>query len=160
MAYKRRELMETLSAESSSEGVLSDENDDSEPKNENVGVVDSSVPEPSEGVGRTNVAFRAAGGLIFPGLDRGRTLWAEDNYQSSLVLKTVPVPLGGFFTNGVAGEKLRHKVWEQRVYNVCMLVVGQCDSVRYAKKPRRKPGIILNVFISGFGVFLSSSPTR
>lgn len=114
--------METLSATSSSDGVLSDEKDNSQPKNENVGVVDSSVPEPSEGGGGTKVAFRAAGGLVFPGLDRGRTLWAEDNYQSSLVLKTVPVPLGGFFTNGVAGEKLPKTAWEQRVYNVCMLV--------------------------------------
>lgn len=66
-----------------------------------VGVVDTASP-PEDG-GDT-AAFRAAGALMFPGLDRGRTLWGEDNYQSALLQKTVPVPLGGFYVNGVVGE--------------------------------------------------------
>lgn len=62
-----------------------------------VGVVDSSLSKGAAGV------FRAAGALMFPGLDRGRNLWEEDSYQSLLLHKTVPVSLGGFFSNGVAG---------------------------------------------------------
>lgn len=97
--------METLastSAAGASEG--GDETGDTEETNQNVGVVDSAVSSstPDAGPGQP-VPFRAAGALIFPGLDRGRTLWEEDHFQSSSVLKTVPVPLGGFFTNGVAG---------------------------------------------------------
>lgn len=97
--------METL-ASTSAVGA-SDEADESDVKqtNQNVGVVDSVVLSPSETDPGQPVPFRAAGALIFPGLDRGRTLWEEDHFQSSSVLKTVPVPLGGFFTNGVAGDR-------------------------------------------------------
>ena len=98
--------METLAASSSDESseVVESANDNGIPPGDtrNVGLVDSGVPGESPEAGGKK-AFRAAGTLIFPGLDRGRTLWEEDNYQSSLVTKTVPVPMGGFFTNGVAG---------------------------------------------------------
>lgn len=108
LAYKRRELMETLSASPAEgeSGVGRKTGDvDRQPdegESNNVGLVDSGVP----GKSYTDkmLAFRASGTLMFPGLDRGRTLWEEDNYQSSLVTKTVPVPLGGFFSNGVAGR--------------------------------------------------------
>ncbi|CAM9321707.1 unnamed protein product, partial [Ascophyllum nodosum] len=107
LAYKRRELMETLAASSSDESseVVESANDNGIPPGDtrNVGLVDSGVPGESPEAGGKK-AFRAAGTLIFPGLDRGRTLWEEDNYQSSLVAKTVPVPMGGFFTNGVAAS--------------------------------------------------------
>ncbi|CAN0399608.1 unnamed protein product [Ectocarpus sp. 12 AP-2014] len=104
LAYKRRELLETL-ASSSGEGTSDarDGNGDIEEATQNVGVVDSAVSGPSAGDKGQTTPFRAAGALLFPGLDRGRTLWEEDHYQSSAVFKTVPVPLGGFFTNGVAG---------------------------------------------------------
>lgn len=107
LAYKRRELLETL-ASSSGEGAgdARDGNGDIEEATQNVGVVDSAVSGPSAGDEGQTTPFRAAGALLFPGLDRGRTLWEEDHYQSSAVFKTVPVPLGGFFTNGVAGEPL------------------------------------------------------
>lgn len=106
VAYKRRELMETLSSTSKGEqgdGTDKDKAADNAPRNQNVGVVDSTIPGLSTGGDGKVLPFRAAGALIFPGLDRGRTLWEDDNYQSSLVSKTVPVPLGGFFVNGVAG---------------------------------------------------------
>lgn len=103
VAYKRRQLMETLTLESSRmedddaktpiEGDSKKELDSSD----TVGVVDSLASQGADG------RFRAAGALMFPGLDRGRTLWEEDSYQSSLLLNTVPVSLGGFFANGVAG---------------------------------------------------------
>ncbi|CAM9123692.1 unnamed protein product [Ectocarpus sp. 4 AP-2014] len=104
LAYKRRELLETL-ASSSGEGASDarDGNGDIEEATQNVGVVDSAISGPSAGAEGQTTPFRAAGALLFPGLDRGRTLWEEDHYQSSAVFKTVPVPLGGFFTNGVAG---------------------------------------------------------
>lgn len=101
VAYKRRELMETLASTPTEK--TSDEADG--PQQENQNVESPLSEELSAKVGMKAVAFRAAGALIFPGLDRGRTLWEEDNYQSSSVLKTVPVPLGGFFTNGAAGTK-------------------------------------------------------
>lgn len=105
LAYKRRELMETLASTPAGEAnCAGNTTDDVQQPNQNVGVVDSAVPESSAEAGGGTVAFRAAGALMFPGLDRGRAVWNEDNYQSSLVLKTVPVALGGFFTNGVAGE--------------------------------------------------------
>lgn len=106
VAYKRRQLMETLTLASS---PTEDDGDDSKSPDEEdskrkelelsdtVGVVDSLASQGAKG------GFRAAGALMFPGLDRGRTLWEEDSYQSSLLLKTVPVSLGGFFANGVAG---------------------------------------------------------
>lgn len=103
LAYKRRELMETL-ASTLAEGASDDVTGDAQQANENVDVVDSVASTPSPGGSEQAIPFRAAGALIFPGLDRGRTLWEEDHFQSSSVLKTVPVPLGGFFTNGVAGE--------------------------------------------------------
>lgn len=101
LAYKRRELMETL-ASTPAEGASDDTTGDE--ANQNVDVVDSVASTPSPGSSGQATPFRASGALIFPGLDRGRTLWEEDHFQSSSVLKTVPVPLGGFFTNGVAGE--------------------------------------------------------
>lgn len=103
LAYKRRELMETL-ASTLAEGANDEVTGDAQQANQNVGVVDSVASTPSPGSSEQATPFRAAGALIFPGLDRGRTLWEEDHFQSSSVLKTVPVPLGGFFTNGVAGE--------------------------------------------------------
>lgn len=108
LAYKRRELMETLSA-SPAEGDPGVEKTDGVDRqtgeSRNVALVDSGVTGKSyTEPGDKRLAFRAAGTLMFPGLDRGRTLWEEDNYQSSLVTKTVPVPLGGFFSNGVAGR--------------------------------------------------------
>lgn len=103
LAYKRRELMETLASTSATE-ASDTETGNVQETNQNVGVVDSAVSAPSAGGSGQPTPFRAAGALIFPGLDRGRTLWEEDHFQSSSVLKTVPVPLGGFFTNGVAGE--------------------------------------------------------
>lgn len=103
LAYKRRELMETLASTSTTE-ESDDETNNAQEINQNVGVVDSVVSASSAGGSGQATPFRAAGALIFPGLDRGRTLWEEDNFQSSSVLKTVPVPLGGFFTNGVSGE--------------------------------------------------------
>lgn len=103
LAYKRRELMETLASTSTPE-ESDDETGSVQETNQNVGVVDSVVAASSAGGSGKATPFRAAGALIFPGLDRGRTLWEEDHFQSSSVLKTVPVPLGGFFTNGVAGE--------------------------------------------------------
>ncbi len=103
LAYKRRELMETL-ASTTAEGFSEDSTGDVQESNQNVGVVDSVVSTPSSGKPEQSTPFRAAGALIFPGLDRGRTLWGEDHFQSSSVVQTVPVPLGGFFANGVAGE--------------------------------------------------------
>ena len=103
LAYKRRELMETL-ASTPAEGASDDATCDAQEANQNVDVVDSVASTPSPGSSTQATPFRAAGALIFPGLDRGRTLWEEDHFQSSSVLKTVPVPLGGFFTNGVAGR--------------------------------------------------------
>ncbi|CAM9671001.1 unnamed protein product, partial [Laminaria digitata] len=110
VAYKRRQLMETLASTSTStdeaseaSGGVDHPDEEEQHENQNVNVVDSSIAAPPAGVPREVAAFRAAGALMFPGLDRGRNLWDEDNYQSSNVLKTVPVPLGGFFTNGVAG---------------------------------------------------------
>lgn len=103
LAYKRRELMETLASTSAPE-ESDGQTDVVQETNQNVGVVDSAVSTSSTGGSGQAKPFRAAGVLMFPGLDRGRTLWEEDNFQSSSVLKTVPVPLGGFFTNGVAGE--------------------------------------------------------
>lgn len=103
--------METLASTSTDEtseasgGV--DQPDEEQPENQNVNVVDSSIAAPPGGAPKEEAAFRAAGALMFPGLDRGRNLWDEDNFQSSKVFKTVPVPLGGFFTNGVAGEGSR-----------------------------------------------------
>lgn len=103
LAYKRRELMETL-ASTPAEGGSDDITGDAQQANQNVDVVDSVASTPSPGSSEEATPFRAAGALIFPGLDRGRTLWEEDHFQSSSVLKTVPVPLGGFFNNGVAGD--------------------------------------------------------
>lgn len=103
LAYKRRELMETL-ASTPVQGASDDVTGDAQQANQNVDVVDSVASTPSPGSSEQATPFRAAGALIFPGLDRGRTLWEEDHFQSSSVFKTVPVPLGGFFTNGVAGE--------------------------------------------------------
>lgn len=114
VAYKRRQLMETLSASSSIEADSGDADDaaqspdeadsEDEPQVAAVdGVVDSLGSQRAEEGNSAGGGFRAAGALMFPGLDRGRTLWEEDGYQSSLLLKTVPVPLGGFFVNGVAG---------------------------------------------------------
>eukprot|EP00904_Undaria_pinnatifida_P010466 jgi/Undpi1/654/HiC_scaffold_10.g04118.m1 len=104
VAYKRRQLMETLASTSTNEasdGVAQPGREQLE--NQNVEVVDSSIAAPAAGAPREATAFRAAGALMFPGLDRGKNLWDEDNFQSSRVFKTVPVSLGGFFTNGVAG---------------------------------------------------------
>lgn len=109
MAYKRQELMETLSLTSTdidtdvnpSQGgsnVMGDESD-------SVGIVESALASRALDKDGGRPPFRAAGALMFPGLDRGRILWDEDNYQSSLMVKTVPVPLGGFFSNGVAGTR-------------------------------------------------------
>ena len=95
--------METL-ASTTSEGSSEDATVGAQEANQNVGVVDSVVSAPSAGKPEQTIPFRAAGALIFPGLDRGRTLWGEDHFQSSSVLQTVPVQLGGFFANGVAGE--------------------------------------------------------
>eukprot|EP00752_Nemacystus_decipiens_P001480 g1455.t1 len=103
LAYKRRELMETL-ASTPAEGESDDVAGNAHQANENVDVVDSVTSTLSPRGSEQTTPFRAAGALIFPGLDRGRTLWEEDHFQSSSVLKTVPVPLGGFFTNGVAGS--------------------------------------------------------
>lgn len=103
--------METLASTSTStdeasvaSGGVDHPDEEEQHENQNVNVVDSSIAAPPTGAPREVAAFRAAGALMFPGLDRGRNLWDEDNYQSSNVFKTVPVPLGGFFTNGVAGE--------------------------------------------------------
>lgn len=101
--------METLASTSTNEasdGVAQPGREQLE--NQNVEVVDSSIAAPAAGAPRKATTFRAAGALMFPGLDRGKNLWDEDNFQSSRVFKTVPVSLGGFFTNGVAGE-----VWVQ-----------------------------------------------
>lgn len=102
MAYKRRELMETLSQTSTDSEFAAGEPDNAADEGDPVGVVDSAMSSVPSVVGH-KLGFRAAGALMFPGLDRGRVLWEEDSYQSSLLLQTVPVPLGGFFTNGVAG---------------------------------------------------------
>lgn len=116
LAYKRRELMETLAATPAggAGGASDDSTGDAQQANQNVGVVDSVASTPSLGGSGQATPFRAAGALIFPGLDRGRTLWEEDHFQSSSVLQTVPVPLGGFFTNGVAGGSELHEPAERR----------------------------------------------
>lgn len=106
--------METLAstpmdeASEANHGV--DHPDEEQPENQNVNVVDSSIAAPPAGAPREAAAFRAAGALMFPGLDRGRNLWDEDSFQSSKVFKAVPVPLGGFFTNGVAGAVSRKDI--------------------------------------------------
>ncbi|CAM9106885.1 unnamed protein product [Discosporangium mesarthrocarpum] len=97
-SYKRRQLSETLAA---SAGSFENSVSPSSTVEDNIGLVDSNVgPKNAE---EEQPPFRAAGTLMFPGFDRGRTLWEEDNYQSSLVLETIPVPLAGFFGNGVTG---------------------------------------------------------
>lgn len=105
MAYKRRELMETLSLTQTDGQAGDGGSDESVDVADSVGVVDSAVVPSPRVAGGDKPSFRAAGALMFPGLDRGRSLWEEDNYQSSRLIKTVPVPLGGFFANGVAGDR-------------------------------------------------------
>ncbi|CAM9670824.1 unnamed protein product, partial [Hapterophycus canaliculatus] len=139
LAYKRRELIETLastSAAGASDG--GDKTDDMEGNNQNVGVVDSVVSSPSDAGPGQPVPFRAAGALIFPGLDRGRTLWEEDHFQSSSVLKTVPVPLGGFFTNGVAGSITEGSRTSLFGSSTCVAVFSPITSRRTTVEPRER----------------------
>ncbi|CAM9953614.1 unnamed protein product, partial [Phaeothamnion confervicola] len=52
----------------------------------------------------SKVPFRASGALMFVSFDRGQLLYGETGYESTRLVQTVPVPLGGFFANGVIGQ--------------------------------------------------------
>lgn len=47
--------------------------------------------------------FQARGVLAYPCMDRGKTLFEEENFESGKISAAIPVPLGGFFCNGVFG---------------------------------------------------------
>lgn len=47
--------------------------------------------------------FTPVGALMFPCFDRGYNLFREENYESSHLSRAAPVPISGFFCNGVLG---------------------------------------------------------
>ncbi|CAM9359691.1 unnamed protein product, partial [Chrysoparadoxa australica] len=51
--------------------------------------------------------FQASGLLMYPGFDRGTTLFEEESYESSKAIKAVALPPGGFFGNGFLGPAFR-----------------------------------------------------